>query len=542
MKKLLTAFLTSALLVTVCGCRNINSEKTTALSLMEAVNDKNVFHTDPNARLWYEINTEYFDDSDSDGKGDLQGIIRWLPYFSDYDPASVKSDLNMTGVYLTDIISADSSGSVIDYYKLNPGVGTEEDLSDLCQKGVKLDIPVMISLDLSSCSTKNPQFEEVVAQANALGKDASLSELDSTEASMFSITDEQPNSNWIQLGESPFYYLGYNGTNSPNYNQDSEVYRQMVRGVIEYYLSLGVQGFYIENMNSFYSNSNEKNAEFSNWLVSTVSDMSSYAAVVFNTASFEPEFTDVDGWIAQSSNAGVEGALAKAATGTISASELGDMLEGSQDKIKYPASYINTPENTLDLLKTQKKASTFKMLMALQILSSGQVFITAGDEIGLPSNEFDLVSEALDPASKTSEEKTSDKDKKAKDEDETAEVSDSLTFGSFEEQKKDGNSVLNFVLQAILLRDAYMALSSGKTEVLRDYTDDSVLVIRKSVENSEVIAVFNLSTDEQKLNVGSLKLAGLPVEIGGILLTGEEDISLENGNLLMPAQSVCILK
>ncbi len=182
------------------------------------------------------------------------------------------------------------------------------------------------------------------------------------------------------------------------------------------------------------------------------------------------------------------------------------------------------------------------MLMALQILSSGQVFITAGDEIGLPSNEFDLVSEALDPASKTSEEKTSDKDKKAKDEDETAEVSDSLTFGSFEEQKKDGNSVLNFVLQAILLRDAYMALSSGKTEVLRDYTDDSVLVIRKSVENSEVIAVFNLSTDEQKLNVGSLKLAGLPVEIGGILLTGEEDISLENGNLLMPAQSVCILK
>ncbi|MEY8379956.1 alpha-amylase family glycosyl hydrolase [Ileibacterium valens] len=551
MRKIIQALAAAALLISVAGCSSVNSEKTTALSLMEEINNKNVYFADPNARLWYEINTKYFMDSNGDGKGDLKGVIDALPYLSDDDPSLAEKDLNMTGVYLTDIISEDSAGSVLDYFKLNSEVGNEEDLTELTQKGNELDIPVMINLDLSSCSVKSPYFEDLLKHANELGKEAALTDLNSEYAQMFSITDEQPNSNWIPLGHSPFFYLGFNGTDAPNFSQDSEAFRTMVRKVIEHYLSLGVQGFYIEDMNAFYSNSKEKNAEFSSWLVNTVTELNPNAIVVFSTANLESDLSSVDGWIALSKNAGVEGDLAKAATGTISAKELGDLIEQSNQKIAYPATYVNTPENTLDLLKTEKKANTFKMLMALQMLSSGQIFITAGDEIGLPSNEFDLVSEALSPvlmeassenAKKNSDSKDQQSDPDKKSQDQMAEIRDQLTFGSFSEQKEDGNSVLNFILQAILLRDSYTAISSGKTEVVNDLNTEDILVLKKSVENSEVMVIYNFGDTEQKVNVENMTLSGLPVEIGGVLLTSVQSVHMENGQLLMPAQSVCVLK
>ncbi len=551
MRKIIQALAAAALLISVAGCSSVNSEKTTALSLMEEINNKNVYFADPNARLWYEINTKYFMDSNGDGKGDLKGVIDALPYLSDDDPSLAEKDLNMTGVYLTDIISEDSAGSVLDYFKLNSEVGNEEDLTELTQKGNELDIPVMINLDLSSCSVKSPYFEDVLKHANELGKEAALTDLNSEYAQMFSITDEQPNSNWIPLGHSPFFYLGFNGTDAPNFSQDSDAFRTMVRKVIEHYLSLGVQGFYIEDMNAFYSNSKEKNAEFSSWLVNTVTELNPNAIVVFSTANLESDLSSVDGWIALSKNAGVEGDLAKAATGTISAKELGDLIEQSNQKIAYPATYVNTPENTLDLLKTEKKANTFKMLMALQMLSSGQIFITAGDEIGLPSNEFDLVSEALSPvlmeassenAKKNSDSKDQQSDPDKKSQDQMAEIRDQLTFGSFSEQKEDGNSVLNFILQAILLRDSYTAISSGKTEVVNDLNTEDILVLKKSVENSEVMVIYNFGDTEQKVNVENMTLSGLPVEIGGVLLTSDQSVHMENGQLLMPAQSVCVLK
>lgn len=551
MRKIIQALAAAALLISVAGCSSVNSEKTTALSLMEEINNKNVYFADPNARLWYEINTKYFMDSNGDGKGDLKGVIDALPYLSDDDPSLAEKDLNMTGVYLTDIISEDSAGFVLDYFKLNSEVGNEEYLTELTQKGNELDIPVMINLDLSSCSVKSPYFEDVLKHANELGKEAALTDLNSEYAQMFSITDEQPNSNWIPLGHSPFFYLGFNGTDAPNFSQDSDAFRTMVRKVIEHYLSLGVQGFYIEDMNAFYSNSKEKNAEFSSWLVNTVTELNPNAIVVFSTANLESDLSSVDGWIALSKNAGVEGDLAKAATGTISAKELGDLIEQSNQKIAYPATYVNTPENTLDLLKTEKKANTFKMLMALQMLSSGQIFITAGDEIGLPSNEFDLVSEALSPvlmeassenAKKNSDSKDQQSDPDKKSQDQMAEIRDQLTFGSFSEQKEDGNSVLNFILQAILLRDSYTAISSGKTEVVNDLNTEDILVLKKSVENSEVMVIYNFGDAEQKVNVENMTLSGLPVEIGGVLLTSDQSVHMENGQLLMPAQSVCVLK
>lgn len=56
------------------------------------------------------------------------------------------------------------------------------------------------------------------------------------------------------------------------------------------------------------------------------------------------------------------------------------------------------------------------------------------------------------------------------------------------------------------------------------------------------MVIYNFGDTEQKVNVENMTLSGLPVEIGGVLLTSVQSVHMENGQLLMPAQSVCVLK
>ena len=57
---------------------------------------------DDNYRVFYEIFTGSFSDSDGDGVGDLRGIINRMDYLNDGDPASGLS-LGVEGLWLTPV-------------------------------------------------------------------------------------------------------------------------------------------------------------------------------------------------------------------------------------------------------------------------------------------------------------------------------------------------------------------------------------------------------------------------------------------------------
>ena len=75
---------------------------------------------DDNYRVFYEIFTGSFSDSNGDGIGDLQGIINRLDYLNDGDPNSGKS-LGIEGIWLTPIFSSPSyhKYDVTNYYKID---------------------------------------------------------------------------------------------------------------------------------------------------------------------------------------------------------------------------------------------------------------------------------------------------------------------------------------------------------------------------------------------------------------------------------------
>mgnify|MGYP002869781048 CR=1 FL=1 len=85
-------------------------------------------------RVFYEIFTGSFSDSNGDGIGDLPGILQRLDYLNDGDPASGLS-LGVEGLWLTPVFQSVSyhKYDVTDYYTIDPDFGTMEDLKALIQ-------------------------------------------------------------------------------------------------------------------------------------------------------------------------------------------------------------------------------------------------------------------------------------------------------------------------------------------------------------------------------------------------------------------------
>lgn len=120
--------------------------------------------------IWYQIfpdrfsrensdvngpwNTGLLSDTDAVYGGTLQGIISKIPYLK---------DLGVTGIYLNPIFKAASIHryDTIDYYTIDPGLGTEEDLIELCTRCHENGIRVMLDGVFNHCSSQSPEFEDV---------------------------------------------------------------------------------------------------------------------------------------------------------------------------------------------------------------------------------------------------------------------------------------------------------------------------------------------------------------------------------------------
>jgi hypothetical protein len=85
-----------------------------------------------NDRVFYEVFVRSFYDSDSDGVGDLRGLIEKLDYLNDGDPATT-DDLGVTGIWLMPVAQSPSyhGYDVTDYYTVEQDYGTNQDFLDL---------------------------------------------------------------------------------------------------------------------------------------------------------------------------------------------------------------------------------------------------------------------------------------------------------------------------------------------------------------------------------------------------------------------------
>ncbi len=100
----------------------------------------------------YQIYPRSFQDTNSDGIGDLKGITKRLEYIA---------ELGVDAVWISPIFSSpmkDMGYDVSDYKNIDPIFGTLEDFDELVDRAHSLDLKVMIDQVLSHSSDQHPFF------------------------------------------------------------------------------------------------------------------------------------------------------------------------------------------------------------------------------------------------------------------------------------------------------------------------------------------------------------------------------------------------
>ena len=353
-----------------------------------AAGEGNSLEMENNARVFYEIFTGSFSDSNGDGIGDLRGIINRMDYLNDGNAASGNS-LGIEGIWLTPVFLSPSyhKYDVTDYYQIDPVFGTEEDLKELIALCHARDVKLILDLPLNHTGTNNSWFRAF--------RDAHLKQ-DTSDIYYDFYTwlnpgDTVPSGRRFTRISQPDLLVEANFSDSmPELNFDNEEVRKAVVDVAAYWLERGVDGFRFDAAKYPYYGDHAKNAAFWTWYTDELKkinpDIYTVAEVwdgdgityrylkAFNCFHFSTAQTD--GLIAETAKAGDVNKFVQATQSYL------DSIHGAN------AAAMNIPfiaNHDTDRAAGYLTVASGRMQMAanLYILSPGSPFIYYGEEIGL---------------------------------------------------------------------------------------------------------------------------------------------------------------
>ncbi|WP_019892804.1 alpha-amylase family glycosyl hydrolase [Allobaculum stercoricanis] len=537
MNKLFAMAISAMMLFSLTGCQTQQQQTTSALTLMNKINSSSVVDGHKDMRVWYQIDPTLFTDRYSGTPGTFKTVIQEMEYFSDGNPQDNEKDLSMTGILLKNILKVDDTYAVSELTKLNPTIGSDDDLSALCTKANSLNMPVLLTLDLGTISKNNSQFKAMIQLVSNLKEDEDPYVVDKILADEFFLEkDKEGQDGWTRIGQTPYYYMSLPNSDIPRINLDNQVWKQFIINAIEHYFALGVTGFYIPDSNGLVANNDQKSADFLKWFDSICKERKPESVNVFSYSSWNDPIAEVPMYAADLTASGAEGYVAKAATGSISARELGNLIEQNSLRTQNMTAYfLGHEDGSMDLLKSEDRIAQYKMILAIELMLNSQVMINVGDELGFTSDQSNSIVSAIEDDAQSSSE--------TKNEDSQSESDQTQPkFENVRQQRENGDSILNFFLQAVRLRDSFDSITRANPTVSQELSTDQVLVLDRYANDSQSVLVFNLSNAQQEVDLSTVTISDLPAELGGVLLTGDQEIKLENNKLILPAYSMALLK
>ncbi len=188
-----------------------------------------------NDAVFYEVFVRSFYDSDSDGVGDLDGLIEKLDYLNDGDPAT-QDDLGVTGIWLMPVAQSPSyhGYDVVDYYKIDDEYGTNEDFKRLMDEAHQRGIRVIVDLVLNHTSAQHPWFQDARTGPDAEHRD-------------WYVWDDQPGGAKGWHTDSAGYYYGYFWDQMPDLNYENPAVTAEMQNVVRFWLEdMDVDGFRLD--------------------------------------------------------------------------------------------------------------------------------------------------------------------------------------------------------------------------------------------------------------------------------------------------------
>ena len=188
----------------------------------------------------YQIYPKSFQDTNGDGIGDLQGIIRRLDYLQ---------DLGVNMLWLCPINVSpmcDNGYDIEDYYHIDPSFGTDEDFEALIREAGSRQMKVIMDLVVNHCSYRHKWFQDVLRNPA------------SPYASYFIIREgfggKEPNnlrcypggSAWERIGNSNRFYFHSFAKEQPDFDWENAALRDEICTMMNYWQDKGVAGFRVD--------------------------------------------------------------------------------------------------------------------------------------------------------------------------------------------------------------------------------------------------------------------------------------------------------
>ncbi|MEM9732783.1 MAG: alpha-glucosidase family protein [Pseudomonadota bacterium] len=205
--------------------------------------------TDPDwwrGAVIYQIYPRSFQDSNSDGIGDLQGITQRLPHIA---------DLGVDAIWISPFFKSpmeDFGYDVSDYTEVDPMFGTMADFDAMIAEAHRLGLKVMIDLVISHTSMEHQWFKESRSNRTNLRKDWYVW----ADAK----PDGSPPNNWLSIfGGSAWewdtsrcqYYLHNFLASQPDLNFHNPDVQNALLETVRFWLDRGVDGFRLDTINFY---------------------------------------------------------------------------------------------------------------------------------------------------------------------------------------------------------------------------------------------------------------------------------------------------
>lgn len=491
---------------------------------------------DDNYRNYYEIFVYSFYDSDGDGIGDLNGVTQKLDYIQ---------NMGFNGIWLMPVFQSTTyhKYDITDYMKIDSEYGSTEDMQNLIEECHKRGIRIILDFVMNHTSSQHLWFTQACEYLEQLPQGAEPDEKECPYVGYYHFANEQKQ-DYYQVKNTDWYYEGVFWSEMPDLNLENEQLRAELGQIASYWIGMGIDGFRMDAAMHFEENDTTANTEILNWFyeycLSQNPDFYMVSEVWANEAAIADYYASGTPSMFNFDLADKEGKLIKAARGTYKAANLvQSMLKYQTDFAAKNPDYIDAPFITNHDMGRVANAlrndpDDLKMAGGLLMTLSGNPFVYYGEEIGMSSagtkdenKRLPFIWSDTDTAGMT---------KGPKD----ADAGITSAFAGVEEQQADLDSILNYYKRALRLRNENPELARGTIEAVETLCDGHQAVITKTWEDSTIAVVYNTSDEAIEVNLAGSAIDSMAIR--GYLTLHGEAITLENGVLTMPAQSICIMK
>src|SRR5436305_895631 len=201
-----------------------------------------------NDPLWYkdaiiyELHVKTFCDSDGDGIGDFRGLNDKLDFLQ---------ELGITAIWLLPFYPSpmrDDGYDIADYYDVNPNYGTLQDFQAFLAAAHERGLRVITELVINHTSDQNPWFQKSRHAVPGSPEREMYVWSDSPEkykdARIIFKDFETSNWSWDPIAKAYYWHRFY--SHQPDLNFDNPAVHEAVQKVLDFWLSMGVDGLRLD--------------------------------------------------------------------------------------------------------------------------------------------------------------------------------------------------------------------------------------------------------------------------------------------------------